>query len=87
MLSVQVDESIVEKQFREELKKRLDQLERSRLLWDMKELCRQTSMSESFLKEQFFYDEEFPKVKVGRKWVIPARAAEEFILKWLSEKI
>ncbi|OLN21429.1 group-specific protein [Domibacillus antri] len=86
MLSVQIDEAVVEKQFREEVQKRMEQLDRSRLLWDMKELCRQTSMSESFIKEQFFYDKRFPKVKVGRKWVIPAKAAEEFIIQWLSEQ-
>ncbi|MGG3452326.1 group-specific protein [Domibacillus aminovorans] len=86
MLSVEIDQSVVERQFQTELKKRLKELERRCFLWDMKELCRQTNMSESFIKDQFFYDERFPKIKVGRKWVIPAEAAEEFLLQWLAEQ-
>lgn len=86
MLNVQIDEEVVEQQFQVEMKKRLDQLEHRAFLWDMKELCRQTNMSEPFIKDQFFYDPRFPKFRVGRKWVIPAKAAEEFLLQWLLEQ-
>lgn len=54
--------------------------------WDMKELCHQTNMSENFIKDQFFYDEEFPKRRVGRKWLMPAKETEAFLLAWLKEQ-
>ncbi|PTY76206.1 hypothetical protein B5V89_18715 [Heyndrickxia sporothermodurans] len=86
MISIQLDEREIEKRFNEELKKRLEQIEHRRTLWDMKELCRQTCMSENTIKEKFFYDERFPKRKVGGKWYFPAVAAEEFLLSWISEQ-
>ncbi|WP_434169123.1 group-specific protein [Peribacillus frigoritolerans] len=86
MFSIQIDENKIENCLREEMIKRLNNLEHSLTFWDMKELCRQTKMSENFIKEQFFYDNRFPKVRVGRKWVMPAKATEEFLLLWLSEQ-
>lgn len=86
MISVQLDEREIEQLFLDELKKRLDRVEHSRTLWDMKELCRQTSMSENSIKNKFFYDKRFPKHKIGGKWYFPAREAEEFLLMWIKEQ-
>jgi hypothetical protein len=86
VLSVQVDESLLEQRFTEELKKRLDIIESRHTFWDMKELCRQTNMSLNFIKDTFFYDERFPKYRVGKKWLFPAKECGEFLLKWLSEQ-
>lgn len=86
MLIVQVDENVIEQRFVEELKKRLDHIEHRKTLWDMKELCHQTSMSENNIKEKFFYDKRFPKYKIGGKWYFPARECEEFLLMWLKEQ-
>ncbi|MEH7088135.1 hypothetical protein V7100_03985 [Priestia megaterium] len=86
MLTLHLDEQAIEQRFIEELKKRLSHIEQRRTLWDMKELCRQTCMSENTVKEKFFYDERFPKRKIGGKWYFPAGAAEDFLLRWLEEQ-
>jgi hypothetical protein len=86
MISLQVDEKEFEIRYLEELRKRLDRLEHSRTLWDMKELCRQTCMSENNIKEKFFYEERFPKRKIGGKWYFPAKATEEFLISWINEQ-
>ncbi|SNT42559.1 hypothetical protein SAMN05444672_12260 [Bacillus sp. OK838] len=86
MLHIKLDENVLDLRFKEEMKKRLDEIEHRQTFWDMKELVRQTNMSENFIKDQFFYDTRFPKVRVGRKWVMPAKATEEFLLIWLSEQ-
>ncbi|MED0936462.1 hypothetical protein P4T37_06995 [Bacillus mobilis] len=86
MFNIQVDNQIIEQRFLEELRKRLDQIERRKTLWDMKELCKQTSMSENTIKEKFFYDERFSKYKIGGKWYFPAGEAEHFLLIWIKEQ-
>ncbi|WP_144528762.1 group-specific protein [Peribacillus simplex] len=86
MLHIQFDENKLNLRFKEEMKKRLDEIEHRHIFWDMKELVRQTNMSENFIKDQFFYDARFPKVRVGRKWIMPAKATEEFLLLWLTEQ-
>ncbi|WP_141433001.1 group-specific protein [Bacillus sp. 03113] len=86
MIDIQVDHRSIEKQFQEELKKHLDEIQNRTVFWDMHELCRQTCMSEPFVKEQFFFDPRFPKFRVGRKWLFPAKQAEEFLIQWLIEQ-
>jgi methionyl-tRNA synthetase len=86
VLAIQLDEQAVETMFLEELKKRLNQLENRHTLWDMKELCRQTCMSEYSIKEKLFVDERFPKFRSGGKWYFPARECERFLLQWVREQ-
>lgn len=86
MLNIDINEQMVEQRFLEELRKRLDEVERRCTFWDMKELCRQTNMSETFIRDTFFYDPRFPKYRVGKKWLFPAKEAEEFLIKWLKEQ-
>lgn len=86
MLSIQLDQQQIENIFLEELKKRLDQLENKTTFWDFKTLCKQTNMSENTIKEKFFYDERFPKHKVGGKWYFAAKETEEFLLMWIREQ-
>lgn len=81
-----MDQKEIESRFLHELKKRIEQIDMSRTLWDMKELCRQTCMSENNIKEKFFYDKRFPKRKIGGKWYFPARECEEFLLIWITEQ-
>jgi len=85
MISVQLDESVVEQIFVKELQKRLNQIEKRLTLWDMKELCKQTCMSENSIKEKFFFDNRFPKYKLGGKWYFPAAECEKFLLMWIKE--
>ncbi|ENL4423606.1 hypothetical protein [Bacillus cereus] len=86
MLDIKIDEQKIEELFLEELRKRLDNIEQRKMFWDMKELCRQTSMSGSPIREYFFYDERFPKFKIGGKWYFPALEAEKFLLMWIKEQ-
>ena len=85
MLNIQVDESKVEQIYLDELKKRLDRLVSRQVFWDMKTLCKVTCMSDNFIKEQFFYDKDFPKFRVGKKWLFPAKETEEFLIRWLKQ--
>ncbi|MEK5171793.1 group-specific protein [Heyndrickxia sp. FSL W8-0496] len=86
MINVQIDEKEIENIFLDEVRKHLKKIESQSTFWDMKELCRQTNMSINFIKETFFYDPRFPKKRVGKKWLFPAKECEEFLLKWLKEQ-
>jgi hypothetical protein len=85
MLKVHLNEQQIEQRFLEELRKRLEQIESRHTFWDMKELCRQTNMSETFIRETFFYDPRFPKYRVGKKWLFPAKETEQFLIRWLKQ--
>lgn len=86
LIEVKLDEQYIEEAFRQELKKRLDQLENETVFWDMKDLQKNTRMSVNTIKDTFFYDERFPKVKVGQKWYFPVQETKQFLLMWLKEQ-
>lgn len=86
MLSVQINEEQIKQLCIQKIEEKLNETRDSYTFWDMKELCRQTNMSLNFIKETFFYDERFPKYRVGKKWLFPEKQCKEFLLKWLSEQ-
>lgn len=88
ILQLKVDENQIDEMFREEIQKRLNDLQHRHTFWDMQELEKQTCMSRPFMMERFFHDERFQKIafRVGAKWLFPARETEEFLLTWLREQ-
>lgn len=88
MINVEVDETYIEETFKEELARRLNEIESHLLFWDMKELQRQTNMSINTIKDTFFYDERFKQIKrkIGQKWYFPAEETKNFLLIWLKEQ-
>lgn len=86
MITLELDNEQIENIFEKELKKRLDEIEEYITLWDMKELQRQTSMSVNTIKEKFFYDDRFPKYRVGNKWYFPAKECRDFLTRWIKEQ-
>ena len=86
MIQIQLDEKQIEEEFRKELRTRLDRLEAEEVFWDMKDLRSKTRMSVDTIKNNFFYDNRFPKRLIGGKWYFPAKEAREFLLQWLKEQ-
>lgn len=83
---VQFDEKFVAEIIRQEMRKKLEGTLLTTTFWDMKELCRQVSLSETTVKETFFYEPDFPKFRVGKKWLINAKLAETFLMEWSSQQ-
>lgn len=86
MLNVQIDEAQVYSMCRDEIAKRVRDMDVELVYWDTAELKKRTCMSWNFIQEQFFFDPRFPKRKVGTKWFFPAREAREFLEQWLREQ-
>lgn len=86
MLQIQIDENAVKQLYLQEVEKRLADIDKELVYWDSKELKRRTCMSWNTIQDTFFHEDGFPKVKIGGKWYFPAKAAEEFLTKWLKEK-
>lgn len=86
MVNVEVNENELRKIYLKKVDEHLQSMDSELLLWDAKELCRQTSMSWNTVLKEFFYDPRFEKYKVGNKWKFPAKEAKAFILIWLREQ-
>ena len=84
MLEVKVDEQVIQQLVKEEIQQKLKEVDSELVFWDVKELKRRTCMSWNFIQEQFFHDKDFPKFKVGGKWLFPAEKTKRFLLEWLE---
>ena len=86
VIQVQIDEGQIIEMAREEIREKLKSVENDFVFWDIKTLCEKTCMSRSFVLETFFFHPNFPRHKVGGKWLIPAKEASEFLIKWLKQQ-
>ena len=83
---MQVDEEVIKQLYKDAIDEKLKDFDKDLIYWDTKELKRRTTLSWSTIQATFFFDENFPKVKLGSKWLFPAKETEAFLEKWLSEK-
>ncbi|WP_370295199.1 group-specific protein [Rossellomorea marisflavi] len=86
MIEVKVKQEEVKELYLEELKKAIKEAEKQTIFWDMKELVRQTRLSINTIQNEFFYEPDFPKYKIGRKWMFPAKKTREFLLEWIERQ-
>lgn len=86
MLQVLVDEEAIKLLYKEAIDIKMKDVELELVYWDSKELRRRTCLSWSTIQDTFFFDKDFPKVKLGGKWLFPAKEAEEFLSKWLNNR-
>ncbi|MED1205868.1 group-specific protein [Heyndrickxia acidicola] len=85
-IELKVDEKEIRRLYLEKLDEHIEKIDKERTFWDTKELQRQTMLSWSTIQNEFFYDERFPKYKLGRKWMFPAKKTREFLLMWIEEQ-
>ncbi|WP_028988054.1 hypothetical protein [Thermicanus aegyptius] len=86
MLTVQIDEVAVQEQIRQRIAELVKEADTELVFWDSKELMRRTCMSWNTIQKEFFFDQRFPKFKVGGKWYFPAQETKKFLLEWLRER-
>ena len=86
MFQVKFDEQVIEQLVKEQIQQKLKEVDSSLVFWDRKELMRRTCMSWDFIQKTFFFRKDFPKYKVGAKWVFPADKTKAFLLDWLEEQ-
>lgn len=86
MIEIKLDEYKLRKIYLKKLEEYIEKLDKEHLFWDSKDLVQQTRLCWDTIQKEFFYDPRFPKRKVGRKWIFPAKQTKEFLLTWLEEQ-
>lgn len=86
MIQVQVDENAIKELYNEKIEFHLKDLDKELVFWDSKELKRRTCMSWNTIQKYFFFEEGFPKIKLGGNWYYPADEAKAFLSNWLKER-
>ncbi|RXZ02120.1 group-specific protein [Fictibacillus sp. S7] len=85
LIEVQVDEEAIKRMYHEAIERRIEKLENDLVYWDSNELKRRTCMSWNTILNNFFFEKDFPKIKVGGKWYFPATETKKFLTQWLYQ--
>lgn len=85
LIEVQVDEEAIKQMYHEAIERRIEKLDNDLVYWDSSELKRRTCMSWNTILNNFFYEQDFPKIKVGGKWYFPAVETKQFLTRWLYQ--
>ncbi|RAI89628.1 hypothetical protein DET54_11496 [Paenibacillus pabuli] len=85
-ISINIDEAEVKKICHEKIEKLIREVDSEKVFWDSKELTRRTCLSWNTIQHFFFFDQRFPKHKVGGKWLFPAKETRSFLEQWLKEQ-
>lgn len=86
LLTVNIDEFEIRQLAKERIAELVKESDVELIFWDTAELKKRTCLSWNTIQEQFFFDPRFPKHKIGSKWLFPAKATREFLIKWLAEQ-
>jgi len=86
IITVSIDKAEMERLVQKEIRTQIQETNAELIFWDLKELCRRTCMSRPFVLDQFFYHPDFPKFKIGSKWLMPAKETEAFLLDWIKKQ-
>lgn len=76
---IELDEERLEEIYREELKAHLQRIEQERAYWTLKDIRRETGMSEPYIREHILFDPEFPAWREGNQWRILAADARIYL--------
>jgi hypothetical protein len=82
---VKIDEEEIRKMYMDKLQEHIEKMDRETLFWDTKRLKQETNMCWNTIQEKFFYNEDFPKRKIGGKWFFHGERTREFLDKWFFE--
>lgn len=69
MINVDIDQSHLEEIIREELKAKIEEIEKNIFFMDSKQLQEVVNMSWNSIVTHFMSDPEFPKIRLGNKWL------------------
>lgn len=87
MFDIKIDEEKLKSIYLLEIQKRLDQVEFQSLLMDSKQLCKMLSLSWPTVEKIFISDPNFPKMKVGTKWLFHRGQVQSYINQWSDQYI
>ncbi len=82
MINVEIDQELLKELYLEKVDERLAELEAEALLMNSKQLCAYLNMSWNSIVEHLLYDEEFPSLRLGAKWLFYKKEIDLFMDKF-----
>lgn len=82
MFEIKVDEDELKAIYQAEIQRKLEEVEFQSLLMNSKQLCDYLSLSWPTVEKIFLRDPNFPKMRVGTKWVFHRGEVQAYVNQW-----
>jgi hypothetical protein len=86
MIQISLDEEQLKELYLAEVQKKLDKFETELILMDSKQFCKKLSLSWPTVQQTFLSDPNFPKMRIGTKWIFNGREVQDYIDRWSEAK-
>nr|WP_244499306.1 group-specific protein [Terribacillus halophilus] len=86
LFEIKVNEEELKELYLKILREHIEKIEQETTFWDSKDLRKNVRLSWNTIQDQFFFDERFPKIRVGKKWLFHAAKTREFLDEWFEEQ-
>ncbi|MFF2754798.1 helix-turn-helix domain-containing protein [Psychrobacillus sp. NPDC058041] len=85
MINLQLDERWMEKVYREQIDDYLKSVEKESMLMTFNDLVKYLNMSNVSIREFLLWRDDFPKIRLGSKWLFPRKEVAVFMEGYLEE--
>lgn len=85
MISFEIDQELLKELYLQKVEEHLQEIEMEVYFMDSKQLATYLNMSWNTIVSHLLYDEKFPKVRLGSKWLFNRKEVQEFMEKYYLE--
>lgn len=85
MINFQLDEKVLEEIYNQKVDEYLKSVERESMFMTFNDLVKYLNMSNVSIREFLLWRNDFPKIRLGTKWLFPRKEITNFMEKYLEE--
>lgn len=85
MINVEIDQEQLKELYLHKVEEHLKEIDLEVFFMDSKQLANYLNMSWNTIVSHLLYDEDFPKVRLGSKWLFNRKEVQEFMKKYYVE--
>jgi len=85
MIELKLDEGLLEQIFKEKVDDYLKSVEKESMFMTFNDLVKYLNMSNVSIREFLLWRDDFPKIRLGAKWLFPRNEVADFMQKYLEE--
>ena len=85
MINVEIDQEMLKELYLQKVDERLKELDAEVFFMNSKQLATYLNLSWNTIADIFLYDDEFPSLRAGSKWLFNKKEVQAFMNKYYDE--
>lgn len=85
MITLNINEEMLKEMYNQKIEEYLSTVERESMFMTFNDLVKYLNMSNVSIREFLLWRNDFPKIRLGSKWLFPRKEVAAFMMKYLEE--